>query len=104
MVSARSLRIGPRLSVARTGTPAAGSKRRVMPDAGDAVGNRLNWLPTAEKMGAKGVTPVGDPNRPFWLGRQYRLLECVRQLDVCAVAGGHGTRQANNKDDSRSLR
>ncbi len=57
MVSARSVRIGPKLCVVRWNTPRVESKRYVKPEAGEGSGTLticptsavLNWLKSAWK-------------------------------------------------------
>src|SRR4029453_1212121 len=48
IVSARSLRIGPKLCVDRTNVPVAASKRYVKPEAGDGSGSDVSWLASAK--------------------------------------------------------
>src|SRR4051812_24068291 len=47
MVSARSVRIGPKLGVDLTNVPVLASKRYVKPDAGDGSGSDVSWLASA---------------------------------------------------------
>ena len=53
MVSARSVRIGPKLSVVRDTTPKVGLKENTKPEAGDVSGSWLNWVPISAFKGVK---------------------------------------------------
>jgi hypothetical protein len=56
IVSARSVRIGPKLSADRATTPSEGLNAKINPEAGEASGNWLNWTPISELMGPKLFT------------------------------------------------
>src|SRR5262245_52155179 len=47
IVSARSVRIGPKLCDVRTNVPVDGSNRYVKPEAGDGSGRLASWLASA---------------------------------------------------------
>src|SRR5260370_14100960 len=67
MVSARSPKIGPRLSVEGTGTLAVGSQENVTPEEGDARGNRADSLAMEDCTGLKLLVRKSDVNWPLAL-------------------------------------
>ena len=93
MVSARSPRTGPRLSVVGTNSVILGSQAKVRPEAGDASGSNTDWVARAEFSGVKPLlrklSAPKWPECPFcWRVRPPLNVPGSRQMSLSLVPVG----------------